>query len=346
MGGGLARGTGNDARHQKTPRVRPHSDERKGHGLSFGLLTRANPRRIPATTAGLMRLLFLGIHPIDRSPGQRYRFEQYLPALRAAGVNVDYRALLTNAGATALHEPGLTPDKARLVVSTFGRRLAQVLPAVVRPKHDVVFVQREAHFFGPEVFEWLASRAVPMVYDFDDAIWIRRVSESNRRLSWLRSTSKIGRLIRASRVTLAGNRFLADYARRYSRSVLHVPTVVDTDRYTPGARPLDGPIAIGWSGSFSTSPSLGLVLPAFRRLRRRFGDRVSFRVLGDPSFTDEELGIRGIRWSSEGEVGELQAMDIGVMPLEADEWSRGKCGLKSLLYMATGNFPRWCPRSE
>jgi glycosyltransferase involved in cell wall biosynthesis len=46
-----------------------------------------------------------------------------------------------------------------------------------------------------------------------------------------------------------------------------------------------------------------------------------------------------VPWRAETEADDLRPLDVGVMPLPDDEWSRGKCGMKALQYMALGIPP-------
>lgn len=279
-----------------------------------------------------MKLLFLGVHGRDRSPSQRYRFEAFEPALRQAGFEIDYAGALLPDEARDFYGPVSALKKGRIALKALARRLA----SLTRPA-DVVFVQREAFFVLGEWSEWLAHLRAPLVFDFDDSIWIHAVSEANRRFAWLKNVEKIQRIVRLSHTVLAGNAYLADWARRYSPNVHVVPTCVDTAHFAPPpSRPTEGPATIGWSGSPSTFAHLRPLLPVLERLKARYGDRVRLRVMGDPSFSHAPLGLRGEAWTAPAELELLREMQVGLMPLPDDEWTRGKCGLKGLVSMSMG----------
>lgn len=281
-----------------------------------------------------MRVGFLALQAPGCSPSQRYRVEAFLPRWNAAGIDVDHAWVLDRDDLAVFYGPTPAWRKAAVAGRALTRRLASLARAT---PPDVWLVQREAFFLGPAWSEWLASRRAPIVFDFDDAIWIRATSTANARFSWLKNVEKVPRIVAMAHTVLAGNDYLASWARAHNDRVITVPTVVDTDVFAPGPpRPSDGPVVIGWSGSSSTIDHLRPLLPVLERVRARYGTRVQVRVMGDPAFTHPPLDLRGEAWTPAGELALLRRMDIGVMPLPDDEWTRGKCGLKGLVSMAAG----------
>jgi len=288
-----------------------------------------------------MRILFWVPYPKE-GQSNRFRVEQYLPYLDAEGIGYSLRPFVSSEFYRILYQPGRFLSKVYFFIKSSLRRIIDLFSI---SKYDLIFVHREAFPFGPPFFEILSSRLFnkPLIYDFDDAIFLEERSEANRAISFLKNPGKIARIISFSERVIVGNDYLKEYAQRFNKNITVIPTV-DKEKYKQLNSSKKDRIVVGWIGSHSTAEYLLELKDVFQKLKKENPDIV-IRLIGAEKYR-EQLPLTECRaWKLEDEIIELSSFDIGLMPMPDNPWTRGKCAFKLLLYMSMG-IPAVCSPVE
>jgi glycosyltransferase involved in cell wall biosynthesis len=266
----------------------------------------------------------------ESKPSTRLRILQYLPSLEHEGFSFETVFVPQRGGTVELSAAADAVDRA-----------------------EVVFVQR---VLDPDFIRLLQTSGKPVVFDMDDALHYIRQSQYPR----ARDPQTLGdlarntyrQLLRGSRyysgrkrlldrmldlaaVTIVGNDWLYEDLGLESHRALVLPTSVWVDGVPTKQHSDHVPVRLGWIGTSSNLYHLEALHDVFSAIWDRLGDAVELNVVSSASI---ETPLRTVftPWSLEGEEEAVMSFDVGLMPLQDDPFSRGKCAFKAVFCMSRG----------
>jgi len=283
------------------------------------------------------------VRNVNSSPGSYYRIIQYISKLQDLG-SIEVFGFSPEYYYRRSSRRILPFYRAIVYLSGCMKRLSALLRLAFSKEHYILFVQRElvprkVPGFLAKLMEKSMRNAEKVVWDFDD-----NILESGEI-----STKEFDLLCKYSTSILVCNEFLkSTLPESVQRKVTLIPT---TDRAAENLdldavnrkrlETFDSEIRLVWVGTAGNLTYLQKILPELDKaaaLIKKSGKQLQLRIVSNSTleYDGVALNIENVKWTRSVADDELKNAHIGLMPLEENYYTPGKCAFKAVQYIGMG----------
>ena len=207
---------------------------------------------------------------------------------------------------------------------------------------DLVYIQKK--IFPPFLFSVIKTFNNKIIFDFDDAIFACPTSVDPHLFDAECNEKKIGNVLKKCRHIVTGNSYLSQFTKKYNSHITIIPTPVDHELFSPLQSKISDSwlekkeckVILGWVGKKENLIYLDTVKEAFQEISNMRQNLIILKIVCDRPYFIKGVDVLNQPWDIKKEVDNLRSIDIGLMPLIDDEWSRGKCCFKAIQFMSLG----------